>query len=78
MQQEPNEIPFNGVYYQPMEKGEPGVFEEGKEYVFKYPRPRKPRGLRIYECHVGMSNMEPVVSLGFVQRCLVCCGTQDG
>jgi len=60
--QEPNEIPFNGVFYDPKDSAAPGVFEEGKEYVFKYPRPQRPRGLRIYECHVGMSNMEPVVN----------------
>lgn len=60
--QEWNEIQFNGVYYEPLEKSAPGVLEEGKEYVFKYPRPQRPRALRIYECHVGMSNMEPVVN----------------
>lgn len=60
--QEWNEILFNGVYYQPEEKGEPGVFDPEKEYVFKYPRPQRPRSLRIYECHVGMSSEEPKVN----------------
>ena len=52
------------MFYDPKESAPPGVFEEGKDYVFKYPRPQRPRGLRIYECHVGMSNEEPVVSPG--------------
>jgi len=60
--QEWNEIQFNGMYYEPLEKSAPGVLEENKEYVFKYPRPQRPRALRIYECHVGMSNEEPVVN----------------
>lgn len=129
------------MYYDPPEKGRPGVLEENKSYVFKYPRPpkcahaaastcsvstagpfrgrrlcwplqpaaaclvllllasmrpayaggeahaaliclllvaasawthqtllarlcpgcRRPRALRIYECHVGMSSQEPKV-----------------
>lgn len=60
--QEWNEILFNGVFYEPEQKGEPGVYEEGKEYVFKYPRPQRPRSLRVYECHVGMSSEEPKVN----------------
>jgi len=61
--QEWNEIQFNGVYYDPPEtSAEPGVLEEGKKYVFKYPRPPRPRALRIYECHVGMSSMEPKIN----------------
>lgn len=39
--QEWNEIQYNGVYYDPPEKGRPGVIEENKSYVFKYPRPPK-------------------------------------
>lgn len=60
--QEWNEIQFNGVYYEPPEVGYPGVLEEGKSYTFKYPRPERPRNLRIYECHVGMSSQEPKVN----------------
>ena len=60
--QEWNEIQFNGVYWEPPEVGEPGVLEEGKSYTFKYPRPPRPRHLRIYECHVGMSSQEPKVN----------------
>eukprot|EP00889_Picochlorum_renovo_P000037 jgi/Picre1/27067/NNA_000037.t1 len=60
--QEWNEIQFNGVYWEPPEKGEPGVLEDGKSYTFKYPRPPRPRNLRIYECHVGMSSEEPKVN----------------
>jgi 1,4-alpha-glucan branching enzyme len=50
------------VYWEPPEKGEPGVLEDGKSYTFKYPRPPRPRNLRIYECHVGMSSEEPKVN----------------
>lgn len=60
--QEWNEILFNGVYYQPMKKSPPGVFIPDHIYQFKYPRPARPRALRIYECHVGMSSQEPKVN----------------
>ncbi|KAL4441059.1 hypothetical protein ABPG77_010490 [Micractinium sp. CCAP 211/92] len=61
--QEWNEIQYNGVYYDPPETSSvPGVLEEDKKYVFKYPRPPRPRALRIYECHVGMSSQEPKVN----------------
>lgn len=32
---------YNGVYYEPPEVGVPGVLEDNKHYVFKYPRPPK-------------------------------------
>eukprot|EP01026_Neomeris_dumetosa_P019589 TRINITY_DN17943_c0_g1_i3.p1 TRINITY_DN17943_c0_g1~~TRINITY_DN17943_c0_g1_i3.p1 ORF type:complete len:663 (-),score=94.17 TRINITY_DN17943_c0_g1_i3:296-2023(-) len=48
--------------WDPLESSPPGVFEQDKKYVFKYPRPQRPRNLRIYECHVGMSSMEPKVN----------------
>jgi len=51
--QAPGEIPFNGIYYDPPKE---------EQYKFKYPRPKKPRSLRIYECHVGMSSPEEKVS----------------
>jgi 1,4-alpha-glucan branching enzyme len=60
--QEWNEIQFNGTYYHPTAKSEPGVFEKDKAYQFKYPRPQRPRALRIYECHVGMSTEEEKVN----------------
>lgn len=60
--QEWNEIQYNGVYYEPPEKGAPGEIHQNKSYTFKYPRPPKPRALRIYECHVGMSSQEPKVN----------------
>lgn len=41
---------------------EPGVFEVDKNYTFKYPRPQRPRSMRIYECHVGMSSEEEKVN----------------
>ncbi|XP_011501571.1 PREDICTED: 1,4-alpha-glucan-branching enzyme-like [Ceratosolen solmsi marchali] len=28
-------------------------------YKFKYPKPNKPKSLRIYECHVGIATQEP-------------------
>ncbi|KAG9160474.1 hypothetical protein Leryth_008853, partial [Lithospermum erythrorhizon] len=45
--QAPGEIPYNGIYYDPPEE---------EKYEFKHPRPEKPKSLRIYECHVGMSS----------------------
>eukprot|EP00798_Chlamydomonas_sp_ICE-L_P009847 gene9847-7734_t len=60
--QEWNEIQFNGVYYCPPEKGAPGEINDAKSYTFKYPRPQKPRALRIYECHIGMSSEEPKIN----------------
>lgn len=61
--QEWNEVLFNGVYYEPPGgKGAPGELSPTKSYTFKYPRPPRPRALRIYECHVGMSSQEPKVN----------------
>lgn len=62
--QEWNEVQFNGVYYDPPLKGEPGVapISPDHAYTFKWPRPTRPRALRIYECHVGMSSEEPRVN----------------
>lgn len=51
--QAPGEIPYNGIYYDPPEE---------EKYVFQHPQPKKPKSLRIYEAHVGMSSMEPVVN----------------
>ncbi|GAX84832.1 hypothetical protein CEUSTIGMA_g12253.t1 [Chlamydomonas eustigma] len=60
--QEWNEIQFNGVYWDPPQAGVPGEVDPDKRYTFKYPRPPKPRSLRIYECHVGMSSTEPKIN----------------
>ncbi|KAK9835549.1 hypothetical protein WJX74_002755 [Apatococcus lobatus] len=60
--QEWNEIQYNGVYYHPPGVGKPGEIDPEKAYTFKYPRPPKPRALRIYESHVGMSSEEPKVN----------------
>lgn len=60
--QEWNEVLFNGVYWEPPEVGAPGEVHTDKKYTFKYPRPPRPRALRIYECHVGMSSEEPKVN----------------
>ena len=55
--QEWNEIQFNGTYYAPPKVGEPGKEPDADTaYTFAYKRPPKPRALRIYECHVGMSS----------------------
>ncbi|AED90637.1 1, 4-alpha-glucan branching enzyme protein soform SBE2.2 precursor [Arabidopsis thaliana] len=51
--QAPGEIPFNGIYYDPPEE---------EKYVFKHPQPKRPKSLRIYEAHVGMSSTEPMVN----------------
>jgi 1,4-alpha-glucan branching enzyme len=60
--QEWNEIQFNGVHYEPPTAGAPGEVHPDKAYTFKYPRPPRPRNLRIYEAHVGMSSQEPKVN----------------
>ncbi len=36
-----NEIQFNGVNWEPEEKGAPGEVDPEKSYTFKYPRPSK-------------------------------------
>nr|KJB16659.1 hypothetical protein B456_002G241400 [Gossypium raimondii] len=51
--QAPGEIPYNGIYYDPPEE---------EKYVFKHPRPQRPKSLRIYESHVGMSSPEPMIN----------------
>lgn len=51
--QAPGEIPYNGIYYDPPEED---------KYVFQHPRPKKPKSLRIYEAHVGMSSTEPIIN----------------
>ncbi|MEW5313430.1 MAG: hypothetical protein WDW38_004999 [Sanguina aurantia] len=57
-----NEIQFNGVHWDPPRVGAPGEIASDATYTFKYPRPPRPRALRIYECHIGMSSAEPKVS----------------
>ncbi|XP_041998026.1 1,4-alpha-glucan-branching enzyme 2-2, chloroplastic/amyloplastic-like [Salvia splendens] len=51
--QAPGEIPFNGIYYDPPEE---------EKHVFEHPRPMKPKSLRVYESHVGMSSKDPVIN----------------
>ncbi|CAI0407522.1 unnamed protein product, partial [Linum tenue] len=51
--QAPGEIPYNGIYYDPPEE---------EKHVFKHPQPKKPKSLRIYESHVGMSSTEPKIN----------------
>lgn len=51
--QAPAEIPYNGIYYDPPEE---------ERYVFKHPQPKRPKSLRIYEAHVGMSSTEPKIN----------------
>ncbi|CAM8931061.1 unnamed protein product [Rhodiola kirilowii] len=51
--QAPGEIPYNGIYYDPPEE---------EKYVFQHPQPKKPKSLRIYEAHVGMSSKEPMIN----------------
>ena len=55
---------YNGVYWCPGRAGAPGEVDPDATYTFKYPRPPRPRALRIYECHVGMSSEEPKVCVG--------------
>ncbi|KAK4833753.1 hypothetical protein QYF36_010671 [Acer negundo] len=51
--QAPGEIPYNGIYYDPPEE---------EKYVFQHPQPKRPKSLRIYEAHVGMSSTEPIIN----------------
>ncbi|XP_042419840.1 1,4-alpha-glucan-branching enzyme 2-2, chloroplastic/amyloplastic-like isoform X1 [Zingiber officinale] len=51
--QAPNEIPYNGIYYDPPDE---------EKYVFEHPQPNAPKSLRIYESHVGMSSPEPKIN----------------
>uniref|UniRef100_A0A2C9V9I4 1,4-alpha-glucan-branching enzyme 1, chloroplastic/amyloplastic n=1 Tax=Manihot esculenta TaxID=3983 RepID=A0A2C9V9I4_MANES len=51
--QAPGELPYNGIYYDPPEE---------EKHVFKNPQPKRPKSLRIYESHVGMSSTEPVIN----------------
>ncbi|XP_073033199.1 1,4-alpha-glucan-branching enzyme 2-2, chloroplastic/amyloplastic-like isoform X2 [Primulina eburnea] len=51
--QAPREIPYNGIYYDPPEE---------EKFIFTHPRPKKPKSLRIYESHIGMSSKEPVIN----------------
>uniref|UniRef100_A0A5B6ZJQ5 1,4-alpha-glucan branching enzyme n=1 Tax=Davidia involucrata TaxID=16924 RepID=A0A5B6ZJQ5_DAVIN len=51
--QAPGEIPYNGIYYDPPEE---------EKYVFQHPQPKRPKSLRIYESHVGMSSTEPIIN----------------
>ncbi|XP_068661481.1 1,4-alpha-glucan-branching enzyme 2-2, chloroplastic/amyloplastic-like [Aristolochia californica] len=51
--QAPGEIPYNGIYYDPPEE---------EKYVFQHPQPKRPKSLRIYESHVGMSSIEPKIN----------------
>eukprot|EP00270_Netrium_digitus_P010440 TRINITY_DN323_c0_g1_i5.p1 TRINITY_DN323_c0_g1~~TRINITY_DN323_c0_g1_i5.p1 ORF type:complete len:870 (+),score=237.80 TRINITY_DN323_c0_g1_i5:78-2612(+) len=51
--QAPGEIPYNGIYYDPPPQ---------EKYIFQHPRPKRPRSLRIYEAHIGMSSPEPKIS----------------
>ena len=60
--QEWNEVQFNGCYWDPPTTSAPGVFEDESKYTFKYERPQRPRSLRVYECHVGMSSEEPRIN----------------
>ncbi|XP_027353590.1 1,4-alpha-glucan-branching enzyme 1, chloroplastic/amyloplastic isoform X2 [Abrus precatorius] len=51
--QAPGEIPYNGIYYDPPEE---------EKYVFEHPQPKRPKSLRIYESHIGMSSPEPKIN----------------
>ncbi|XP_039057127.1 1,4-alpha-glucan-branching enzyme 1, chloroplastic/amyloplastic-like [Hibiscus syriacus] len=51
--QAPGGISYSGIYYDPPEE---------EKYVFKHPHPKRPKSLRIYESHVGMSSTEPKIN----------------
>ncbi|RDD42002.1 1,4-alpha-glucan-branching enzyme [Trichoplax sp. H2] len=45
-------LAYDGIYWQ-----------TAQPYTFKYPKPKKPLSLKIYECHVGISSPEPKVGV---------------
>ena len=47
------ESSYNRIYYDPPPKD---------KHEFKYPRPKHPKSLRIYEAYVGMSSVEPKIN----------------
>ncbi|KAM7255145.1 hypothetical protein ACFE04_020386 [Oxalis oulophora] len=49
----PGAASYDGLYYDPPEE---------EKYVFKHSQPKRPKSLRIYESHVGMSSTEPVIN----------------
>ncbi|CAN6238294.1 unnamed protein product [Urochloa humidicola] len=51
--QAPGAIPYDGIYYDPPEE---------VKHVFKHPQPKRPKSLRIYETHIGMSSPEPKIN----------------
>ncbi|VDQ04417.1 unnamed protein product [Trichobilharzia regenti] len=38
------------------------LYNPPEKYQFKHPHPPRPKSLRIYECHIGISSSEPVVA----------------
>ncbi|RTG80921.1 1,4-alpha-glucan branching enzyme [Schistosoma bovis] len=38
------------------------LYNPSERYQLKYPHPPRPKSLRIYECHIGISSSEPVVA----------------
>ncbi|VDP30578.1 unnamed protein product [Schistosoma margrebowiei] len=38
------------------------LYNPSERYLLKYPHPPRPKSLRIYECHIGISSSEPVVA----------------
>ncbi|KAF3777465.1 1-4-alpha-glucan-branching enzyme 1 [Nymphaea thermarum] len=51
--QAPGEIPYNGIYYDPLPE---------EKFEFKHHQPKAPKSLRIYEAHVGMSSLDPKIN----------------
>ncbi|CAH9138425.1 unnamed protein product [Cuscuta epithymum] len=51
--QAPGAIPYDGIYYDPPEE---------EQYKFQHSRPKRPKSLRIYESHIGMSSPEPKIN----------------
>lgn len=43
------------------------VISAQEKYVFKHPQPKRPKSLRIYEAHVGMSSTVCIFPLCLMQ-----------
>ncbi|KAJ6922746.1 hypothetical protein NC652_016408 [Populus alba x Populus x berolinensis] len=57
------EIQIHGKCHRPLgSMHSQGLCVSEEKYIFKHPQPKRPKSLRIYEAHVGMSSTEPLIN----------------